>query len=121
AGALLASHRIVLMRSSFGIACAVCLTLYAGAAAATTLAGVDLRPSLQSRAGPLALVSCGVRSTLAIDHYVSALYVPRNGSVQALRNPKAAKAVQIHITNDVFLPGEVPSKWRNALARAVPA
>jgi hypothetical protein len=103
------------------LTCAAGLALLAGAADAASLAGVDLQPAMQSRGGGLVLASCGVKRSLAINHYVSALYVPRNGSVQALRNPKAAKAVQLHITNDKFLPGEVPAKWRNALARALPA
>lgn len=88
---------------------------------AATLAGVELRASLQSRGGPLVLATCGVKKTLAINHYVSALYVPRNGSIQAISNPRSAKIVHIHITNDKFMPGEVPSKWRKALSRALPA
>lgn len=92
-----------------------------GGCIAATLAGVELRPSLQARGGSLVLATCGVRKTLAINHYVSALYVPRKASIQTIGSPKSAKAVRIHITNDRFLPGEVPSKWRKALSRAVSA
>src|SRR5688500_6648818 len=63
------------------ITCAASLALCMHAVPAANLAGVDLRPSLPSRAGSLALASCGVKKTLAVNHYVSALYVPRNGSI----------------------------------------
>lgn len=100
-------------------ACAALVALSMHGALATNLAGVEIRPYFQSRAGVLVPKSCGVKRTLIIDHYVSALYLPRNAPIEAVANTRAAKVVQIYITNDNFLPGNVPSKWRRALARAV--
>lgn len=101
------------------ISCAIALGLCLSPALATTVGGVQLQPALKSKAGSLVLATCGAKKTI-VTHYVSALYVPRTGSIQAIGDPKAGKVVQVHITDDKFLPGEVPSKWRNALARAVP-
>ena len=74
------------------------LFLCADAATAATVGGVDLlarcnhAPVRSSR-------TCGAKKTV-VTHYVSAVYVPRTGSIHAIANPKLAKAVQIHITND---------------------
>lgn len=44
-----------------------------GAAAAATLAGVQLDPTMKVAGRTLELVSCGVHDTLWIDHYVAGL------------------------------------------------
>ena len=106
-------------KATLQTSCAVALALWVSAGFAATVGGVQLQPAVKSKAGSLVLATCGAKKTI-VTHYVSALYVPRTGSIQAIGDPKAGKAVHVHITDDKFLPGEVPSKWRNALARAVP-
>lgn len=84
-------------------------------AAAATVAGVQLPDSLTTGAQPLQLVSCGVRDTLWIDHYVAGLYLPPGRTLQELRSPKTAKAVRLQVIDGAWLPERIPGKWRGAL------
>lgn len=64
----------------------------------------------------LAPASCATRNTLWIHHYAAALYVPPQASpVDALQDPKQAKALQVEILNKTFLPKEMPRRWRHTL------
>jgi hypothetical protein len=56
---------------------------------------------------------------LWIEHYVSAVYVPRGESLQALRDRQSAKAVLLHVIETRYLPADIPRKWRRALERAL--
>ena len=87
------------------------------AAAAATLAGVQLAPSLELGGRKLELVSCGVRDTLWIDHYAAGLYVPYGSSAHAARDAGAAKAVRLKVIQARYLPERVPEKYREALQR----
>lgn len=86
-----------------------------GAAAAATLAGVQLDPTMKVAGRTLELVSCGVRDTLWIDHYVAGLYVPQGQPPEAADDAKRAKAVRIKVLEARYLPEDVPEKWRGAL------
>jgi hypothetical protein len=71
---------------------------------------------LQVGTQALAPASCATRNTLWIHHYAAALYVPPRASpVDALQDPKQAKALQVEILNKTFLPREMPKRWRNTL------
>jgi hypothetical protein len=98
--------------------CALWL-LQSASAAAVTRAGVDLPRYLQTERGLLELAVCGVRDTFWIDHYVTAVYVPRGESVLVVRDPQYAKAIRLHVIESRFLPPEIPDKWRRALAGAL--
>jgi len=64
----------------------------------------------------LPAASCATRDTLWIHHYAAALYVPaRQSPVNALQDPRQAKALQVQILSKAFLPREMPKKWRDTL------
>lgn len=70
----------------------------------------------------LPAASCATRDTLWIQHYAAALYVPPRASpVAALQDPKQAKALHVQILNKLFLPREMPRKWRRALEEQLDA
>jgi hypothetical protein len=105
-------------------ALAVVFALGAGAALpsfATVVAGVRLDPVVQTPAGALALLACGVRNTLWIRHYIAALYAPAGSSAQVVADPRTPKVVRMHVVEDRFLPNDVPEKWREPLERELPA
>jgi hypothetical protein len=60
-----------------------------------------------------------VRDTLWIDHYVTALYVPRGSSIDPVRDPAQPKAVIMRIVEARYLPEQIPAKWLEALEREV--
>lgn len=82
---------------------------------ARTIAGAQVPAVMQTDAGVLELALCGVRDSLWIEHYVTAVYVPRGASVQAINDAERPKAVRLHIVNSQYLPSEIPQKWRVAL------
>ena len=84
---------------------------------AKTLAGVELCESLETPAGVLHLTVCGVRDSLWIDHYVTALYVAPGAPLHVLNDPNQPKAVLLHIVESRYLPPRLPKKWARALAR----
>lgn len=68
---------------------------------------------LQVGAQSLAAASCATRDTLWIHHYAAVLYVaPRAAPVAALEDPGQPKALQVRILNRMFLPREMPRRWR---------
>lgn len=89
-------------------------------AADKILEGVALPRYLQTPSGLLERTVCGVRDSLWIEHYVAAVYVPRGGSLDAVRDAQQAKAVTLHVIEDRYLPDEIPEKWRPALERSLP-
>lgn len=95
-------------------ACAMC-----GTAAAAQLAGVHLSPTLKTPAGALELVSCGVRDTLWVDHYVAGLYVPPGSGTQAASDEGKPKAVRMKVVDARWMPDNVPEKWRDALRQEI--
>ena len=98
--------------------CALWL-LHAATAAAVMRAGVDLPRYLQTERGLLELAVCGVRDTFWIDHYVTAVYVPRGETLLVVRDPEYAKAIRLHVIESRYLPPQIPDKWRRALAGAL--
>ncbi|HEX6321193.1 MAG TPA: chalcone isomerase family protein [Burkholderiales bacterium] len=86
-------------------------------ALAATLAGAQIPDALETEAGTLRLVSCGVRDTLWVDHYVAGLYVPPGATAQAVRDAGEPKAVRMQVLNAQWLPDNVPEKWRGALRK----
>ena len=87
-----------------------------------TAAGLSLPSSLQVGGQALQPVSCGVRDTLWVEHYVVALYLPhRTGVLDGLRNPATAKALYVRILDDDHLPDEIPREWRDPMARYLDA
>lgn len=103
------------MRIRAAAAVCVLVSMLAGTAGAVTLAGVQLAAALETEAGVLELVSCGVRDTLWIEHYAAGLYVPAGGSIHAASDPRRAKALRMHVIDARYLPGDLPEKWRIAL------
>lgn len=93
----------------------LCAFLLAGEAVAAQLAGVHLDDTLHIGGEPLTLVSCGVRDTLWIDHYVAGLYVPPGTSPQATRDAGRPKAVRLKVVSATYLPADIPEKWRTTL------
>lgn len=66
--------------------------------------------------------SCGVRSTLWIEHYVAALYLPdRARALEALAEAGSAKALYVRILNGDHLPARMPREWREPIARHLTA
>lgn len=85
----------------------------AGAADATSVPG-----ALRLRDTRLEAASCGVRSTLWIEHYVAALYLPgRRSAIEELVDPASAKALYVRILNDDHLPARIPREWREPIVR----
>lgn len=81
------------------------------AASAMSLPGV-----LQVGGEVLAAASCVTRETLWIEHYDAALYVRRgDAAVRALQDAGRAKALEIRLRNRLFMPAELPRKYRMAL------
>lgn len=105
------------MKFRVGLAAFAIMSAIAGTATAVRLAGVELAVVLNTDAGPLELVSCGVRDTLWIEHYVAGLYVPGGDSVRAASDPARAKAVRLHVLDGRYLPKHLPEKWSEALRR----
>jgi hypothetical protein len=100
-------------------ACIGCWPVAAGIAFSKTFEGVYLPERLKLQSHVLELAACGVRDTLWIEHYVTAVYVKRGESLQALRRDDQPKAVALHVVEDRYLPDEIPTKWRAALERAL--
>jgi Chalcone isomerase-like len=88
-------------------------------ALAATLAGAHIPDTLDTNAGRLALVSCGVRDTLWVDHYIAGLYVPPGATAQAVRDARQPKAVRMQVLNAQWMPDNVPEKWRDALRQEI--
>lgn len=64
----------------------------------------------------LAAASCATRETLWIEHYDAALYVrPGTDPAAALQDAGRAKAIEIRLRNRLFMPAELPRKYRVAL------
>lgn len=105
------------MKLRAGLAAFGLMFTIGGTATAASLAGVELAGVLDTDAGPLELVSCGVRDTLWIEHYVAGLYVPGGDSVHATSDAGRAKAVRLHVVDAKYLPERLPEKWREALLR----
>lgn len=80
------------------------------------IAGVSLPDSVKVGDETLALVSCGVRDTLWIDHYIAALYLPPDlPMAEALRNPQEPKMIMLHVLGTALLPERIPEQWREPL------
>jgi hypothetical protein len=92
-----------------------CWLVAAGSVFSKSFEGVYLPDRLRLYSHVLELAACGVRDTLWIEHYVTAVYVQRGESLQALRREDQAKAVALHVVEDRYLPDEIPSRWRKAL------
>ena len=92
------------------------LYLATSTAIAATIGGVTLPPTLHVGDRALELVSCGVRDTLWIDHYAAGLYVPTGQSATAAKDGRQTTAVLMKIIQARYLPEDIPSKWRHALA-----
>lgn len=97
----------------------LCWFLAAGIAFSKTVEGVFLPNRLHVQSHVLALAACGVRATLWLEHYVTAVYVPRGASLQALSDPRRPKAIAVHVIEADYFPDDIPSKWRLALERAL--
>ena|SRR6185503_4676032 len=68
----------------------------------------------------LPAATCATRDTLWIHHYVAALYVPpKTPPLAALQDPRRAKAFQVQILSKVFLPRDMPKKYRLALEQTL--
>lgn len=92
------------------------------AAAAFVIAGAAGAESVPGalRFGEIRLEAaiCGVRSTLWIEHYVAALYLPeRRSALEELLDPTSAKALYVRILNDDHLPLRIPREWREPIVR----
>lgn len=95
------------------------LAAAAGTAAAFSLlaaSAIQVPPAMRVGNQVLPAASCATRDTLWIHHYAAALYVPpRESPVNALRDPRKPKALQVRILSKAFLPKEMPKKWRQTL------
>lgn len=86
-----------------------------GAASMTML---DMPEALQLGEEKLVPASCGIRSTLWIEHYVSVLYLPgRRPSANELMDPGAAKVLRLKLASTRLIPHDIPRKWREPIAR----
>jgi hypothetical protein len=63
--------------------------------------------------------SCGVRSTLWIEHYAAVLYLRPGAALNAVRDPSEPKAVLMYVIDGRYLPDEIPARWRDALESAL--
>ncbi len=100
-----------------GCVSAVVLCTAGIAASQTVVAGVALPERTRLGGSVLALVSCGVRDTLWIDHYVAALYLPIGlPSIEAMHNPKKPKVIVLQIVGTALLPEQIPEPWRKTLS-----
>jgi hypothetical protein len=102
-------------------AAAGALALLSAPVSAMTIAGVRLAPAFESDVGELRLLACTVRNTLWINHYVAALYGPREAPAALLRDPGTPKALRMHIIEDRFLPKDLPEAWHEPLKRNLQA
>ena len=123
-GACRARRRGTVIGSTRGLGLArVCiigvLLLAAQTGAAINLAGFAVPSAITTTEGVLQAASCGVRSTLWIEHYVAALYLRPDVTLEALRNPNEPKAVLLYVVEGRYLPDELPAKWRDALDSAL--
>ncbi|MEW5726444.1 MAG: chalcone isomerase family protein [Pseudomonadota bacterium] len=95
---------------------ALLLALSRAALAQVERAGVTLPERLDAGGQQFDLVACGVRDTLWITHYVSAIYVPPGAApVQAVSDPSWAKLVRVVIVNGTWLPDDIPEEYREPL------
>jgi hypothetical protein len=69
----------------------------------------------------LEAASCGVRSTLWIEHYAARLYLRDGAGPDAVSDPAEPKALRLRIINSFLLPPQIPSRWRNALGSVLDA
>jgi hypothetical protein len=77
---------------------------------------IQVPTTLRVGSQSLPAASCATRDTLWIQHYAAALYVPpRAPAVAALQDPRQPKALQVQILSKLFLPREMPRKWRETL------
>jgi hypothetical protein len=93
-------------------------------AAALLVAGaaVTVPGALRLGDARLEAAGCGVRSTLWVEHYVAALYLPGGmRAVLALADPASAKALYVRIMDDDHLPARIPREWREPIARHLAA
>lgn len=98
--------------------CVGCVILLAGQTSpAINLAGFAVPSAITTDGGVLQAASCGVRSTLWIEHYVAVLYLRPGARLDALRDPIEPKAVLMHVVEGRYLPDEIPARWRHALER----
>jgi hypothetical protein len=96
--------------------------LLAGGARAETIAGVHLPERMRLDGTELALASCGVRDTLWIDHYVAALYVPREARPEpAIKDANTSKILLVRIISAEQFPEQLPQKWREPLKASLSA
>jgi hypothetical protein len=102
-------------------AAALCLLVLA-ALALTTAGAIQVPSAVRLGGEVLPAASCATRETLWLHHYVAALYVPRSAApVAALQDPASAKALQVQILSRLFLPSEIPPKYRFALEQTLDA
>jgi hypothetical protein len=70
----------------------------------------------------LAPVSCGVRSTLWIEHYATVLYLPgRGASSRELMDPASAKVLRLKLVSTRLIPHDIPRRWREPIAQHLSA
>ena len=94
---------------------AACAALCVAGAA---LAALSVPGALRLGEQRLEAVSCSVRRTFWIEHYVTALYLPgRAGALEEMRDPAIAKALFVRILDDDHLPERIPREWREPIAR----
>jgi Chalcone isomerase-like len=101
-------------------ACTVCVILLAvRTGAAINLAGFAVPSAINTTEGVLQAASCGVRSTLWIEHYAAVLYLRPGVALDAVGNPSEPKSVLMYVSEARYLPDEIPPKWRRALERGL--
>jgi hypothetical protein len=90
--------------------------------ALTSATAIQVPSAVRLGGEMLPAASCATRDTLWIHHYVAALYVPpKTAPLAALQDPRRAKAFQVQILSKVFLPRDMPKKYRLALEQTLDA
>jgi hypothetical protein len=123
-GACRARRHVNVIGSTRALALArVCMMgvilLAAQRGAAISLSGFAVPSAITTGGGVLQAASCGVRSTLWIEHYVAVLYLRPDVGLEGVRNPSEPKAVLMYVVEGRYLPDEIPAKWRDALDSAL--
>jgi len=99
------------------------LAITTSALGAIEVAGVSVLDTVAVRDRVLERAICGVRSTLWIEHYVAALYLPTGSAGQLARqlvDPAVPKVVTLNVLTTRFMPVELPREWRAPLERTLP-
>lgn len=95
------------------------MTRFIAIAAAAMVAGMPAG-GMAAAKERMQVVTCGVRHTLWIEHYVAGLYVLPGASAQAVRDAKQHKTVRLRMVETRYLPKRIPRKSRRALEGELP-